>query len=228
MSGEVKQSGDRLSDYLKVLEAMNPAAAQVFVADTEDQFIVAVENALNEAIVRLETGAKMLMADDEPKLSWMLVQFLAAADIDASPETYHNGHVDVLVRHPRIPFSCIGECKLHKGYEYHVGGCKQLLDRYSSGRAKRGFCLDFFQVPGMYKKLEKLRESFRQKMPLRQQGDPADHGTIKGAFLSTHVHVTEARVEILHLGCNCYHAEVKAGGSAGDTAKPAGLAADGR
>lgn len=227
MSGELPQAGDRLSNYFKVLEATNPAAMQVFVADDEDQFILAVEIALNEAIVQLESGAKMLMAFDEPTLSWMLVRLLAAAAIDASPETYHNGHVDVLVRHPRISFSCIGECKLHHGYEYHVGACKQLLDRYSSGRAKRGFCLDFFQVPGMYKKLERLRESFRKKMPLRQQGDPADHGTIKGAFVSTHVHVTEALVEILHLGCNCYHAEVKTDGKAGQAAEPAGLPAEG-
>lgn len=228
MSREPQRAGYRLSDYLKVLEVMNPAALQVFVAETEDQFITAVENALNEAIVRLESGAKMLMTVDEPMLSWMLVNLLAAADIDASPETYHNGHVDVLVRHPRMPFSCIGECKLHGGYEYHVGGCKQLLDRYSSGRAKRGFCLDFFQVPGMYKKLEKLRESFRQKMPLQQQGDPTDHGTIKGAFVSKHLHVTESHVEILHLGCNCYHAIGKSPGNASQAAAPAGMAVEDR
>lgn len=202
-------SEDRLSNYFAMLEAKNPASMQLFVADDEVAFIAAVEFALNAVIVRLESGAKKLMALDEETLSWMLVNDLRAADIDACAEAYHNGHVDVLIRHPRLHFASIGECKLHNGYEYHVGGCKQLLFRYSSGRSRRGFCLDFFQVPGMYAKLEKLRDNFRAKKPLNQQGDPVAHGDIKGAFVSSHVHDTKAVVEILHVGCNSYHSEVK-------------------
>lgn len=219
---------ESLTSYFKFLEATNPAAAQVFVAESEDQFIEALEKAVNEAVVRLESGAKLLMTLDEPTLSWMLVGLLEAAGINASPETYHNGHVDVLVRHPRRPLVSIGECKLHDGYAYHVRGCKQLLDRYSSGRSKRGFCLDFFQVAGMYKKLANLKESFRENKPLRQQGEPEPHATIKGAFVSTHIHVTETPVEILHLGCNCYHVEVKSAGLPEKDAEPSGAPAEGR
>lgn len=223
------QKEDRLSNYVKWLEAVNPAAMQVFIADDEDQFIEAVERLLDEAIVGLESGANLLASMNEPTLSWMLVRLLAAAGTNASTETHHNGHVDVLIEHPRKPtFSCIGECKLHNGYKYHLAGCQQLLDRYSSGRARRGFCLDFFQVAGMYKKLEKLRERFRTDKPLRQQGDPAKHAAIKGAFVSTHLHVTETPVEILHLGCNCYHLGAKLVGSADNEAEPAGVPTDRR
>ena len=43
----------------------------------------------------------------------------------------------------------LGECKIHRGYQYHVDGCEQLL-RYCTGRELRAFCMDFFNITGAF------------------------------------------------------------------------------
>lgn len=199
-------SDESLHAYVAKLESVNPAALQVFASEDEGQFLEAVEGALAAAIGHVESGARRLSTLDEQGLSWILVKLLVAASIRATAEGYHNGHVDVTVEHERLPLIYLGECKIHDGYEWHLKGCTQVLDRYSSGRASRTFVLDFFKAKGMYEKLNALMGRFKTERPLRQQGDPRGHA-LKGAFVSTHMHWTETPVEILHIGCNTYHPE---------------------
>ena len=107
-----------------------------------------------------------------------------------------------------LPFEMLGECKIYGGFEHHCEGCQQLLTRYSNGRSRRSFCLDFFRKPEMYEKLDKLRRQFESEKPLDQVGLPVDH-KIKGAFLTAHRHFSATIIEVLHLGCNLYHPEAQ-------------------
>lgn len=200
-------NSDRLDAYVAYLEASCPPAIEVWAAATEDEFCAAVERAVESALMQLESGARRCGSMDELGLSWLLSELLTAASIPAVSEGYHNGHVDLTIKHPAgRPFLVLGECKIYRGYKHHCAGCKQLLVRYSSGRSARTFCLDFFQRPKMYEKLQRLRDAFNASRPLEQIDDAADHA-IKGAFVTLHKHFTAANVEVLHLGCNVYHPE---------------------
>src|SRR5205814_2885165 len=121
------------------------------------------------SVTQIESGARRCATLDELGLSWLLTQLLSAASIPTEAEGYHNGHVDVTIRHPLgRPFAFLGECKIYRGYEHHCDGCKQLLDRYSSGRFARTFCLEFVRSVGIYEKLQNLRDQFNSQRPLKQ------------------------------------------------------------
>ena len=203
-------TSDRLDAYFDHLKAVSPPSLRLWIAEDEVAFIAAAEDALLDAIVKMEKGARLYAQDDERKLSFTLVQLMSSASVPAVAEGYHNGHVDVAITHPaERPFIMLGECKRFDGFQYHCDGCSQLLVRYSSGRASRTFCLEFFQVRGMYAKLEGLQRDFNRNHPHKQKGAATAH-RIKGAFLTTHGHDSGSDVEVLHLGCNLYHAEAKA------------------
>ncbi|NLF73978.1 MAG: hypothetical protein GX575_33645 [Candidatus Anammoximicrobium sp.] len=196
---------DGLDAYLSYIRSVNPAGLQVWTSRTELEFCEAVERAVEFGIRDIEEGARVYNKLDEPGLSLMLTKFLECGGIPAIAEGYHNGHVDVTVRHPADIFpKVLGECKKWDGFKYHCQGCDQLLNRYESGRAHRGFCLEFLFVPGMYQKLQDLRAEFDRQQPHEQQKPSAEHW-IKGAFVTVHLHFTGTTVEILHLGCNVYH-----------------------
>lgn len=204
----IKPTSDRLDAYFDYLTAISPPSLRAWTATDEITFCSAVEDAIHLALTQIEAGAKLYHPLQERALSLLLTQFLTSASLPADAEAYHNGHVDVIVKHPAsLPFAMLGECKIYGGFEHHCEGCEQLLTRYSNGRSRRTFCLDFFRKPEMYKKLQRLREQFENERPLDQVGVPADH-KIKGAFLTAHRHFTATILEVLHLGCNLYHPEM--------------------
>jgi hypothetical protein len=201
-------NSDRADAYFDYIRATNPPAFQVWLAANESEFQTAVEGALELYVSRLEAGARFYQQLGEIALSFTLSNLFCVGGVPTTSETYHNGHVDIVITHPTLTkLLMLGECKIYGGYGVHLQGCTQLLKRYMSGRAMRGFCLDFFKTPGMYEKLAGLRSGFDTQKPLEQMGVAKAH-TIKGAFLTVHVHFTGSQTEILHVGCNVFHPEV--------------------
>jgi hypothetical protein len=189
-----------LERLLGLLEGHNSHLKDLLLAKTESEFIVATEGAIERAMKAIENGSKEYATLNEPGLSHLLADFLNLMGWRATAETNNNGHVDVVVecafgRH----WKYLGECKLHKGYQYHVDGCEQLLG-YCTGREPRAFCMDFIESTDAFKKMAKLRVEMDQQLPLKQKAAGADHG-IRGGFVTSHDHVSGAVVEILHLGC---------------------------
>lgn len=198
---------DRAKAYFEYIKAINPPAFRVWMARNEKAFFSAVEGALEMYVFRMQTRARQYFAHSELDLSSTLADLFWAGGVPAAPEAYHNGHVDVVVTHPTLAkLTLLGECKIYGGYELHLQGCRQMLERYMTGMPKRGFCLDFYKIAGMYEKLRELRVEFDQRKPLRQTGLSKPH-SIEGAFLTGHIHFTKAECEILHLGCNVFHPE---------------------
>ena len=190
-----------LDRLLALLEVHNSSLLDLLRAKTEQEFFGATEGAIERAMKTIENGSKEYSKLNEPGLSHLLTDFLNLSGYRATAETNNNGHVDVVVecgfgRHWRY----LGECKLHKGYQYHVDGCAQVLG-YCTGREQRAFCMDFFDKPGAFKKMAKLRKDIDTKRPLDQTATSSDHGIV-GGFLTSHEHVSGAVVEILHLGCS--------------------------
>lgn len=192
-------------DYFKFLEAKNPPILRIWVAANESDYMDAVEDAIEQGIRQIEEGARRYGSLDEIGLSLLLSQLLTAGGVQALAEGYHNGHVDIILSDPTGRFGkMLGECKIYRGPRYHCDGCGQLLNRYHSGRTRRGMCLDFFLTDGMYAKLGELRKHVDHELPHRQQRASADH-KIKGGFVTPHMHFTETEVEVLHCGCNVFH-----------------------
>lgn len=190
-----------LTRLVSVHEANNPNFWTDLQAQTEEEFIDAAESTIERAIRKIEEGAKQYSSLKEPGLSKLLADFLSMAGYQATAESSINGHVDVVIEHSfGRPWKYLGECKMHRGFKYHVDGCKQLLG-YCTGRELRAFCLDFFSVAGMYKKLAELRQQMDAERPLLQTEKSTNH-RIKGAFLTSHTHDGGSAVELLHLGCS--------------------------
>ncbi len=194
-------SDSSLERLLGLLEGHNSNLKDLLLAKTEPEFIVATEAAIERAMKTIENGAKEYATLNEPGLSHLLADFLCLMGWRATAETNNNGHVDVVLecafgRH----WKYLGECKLHKGYQYHVDGCQQLLG-YCTGREPRAFCMDFIGAPDAFKKMKKLRAAMDEQRPLKQRAAGADH-RILGGFVTSHDHASGAVVEILHLGCS--------------------------
>lgn len=190
-----------LERLLGILQGYNSNLLDLLRATTEREFITATEGAIERAMKTIENGSKEYSTLNEPGLSHLLADCLNLMGWRATAETNNNGHVDVIVecafgRHWRY----LGECKLHKGYQYHVDGCKQLL-AYCTGRESRAFCMDFINATDAYKRIKKLRAEMDEKRPLKQKAAGVDH-SISGAFLTRHDHHSGAVVEILHVGCS--------------------------
>lgn len=180
------------------------------ISKTEAEFIQAVELALVNAMGLLETLSPMsdvgVLQLREELLSGFLCQLMVAMDVEAANDGYHGGHVDLTIRHPRRKYLvALGECKIWDGYVWHVKGCRQLLDRYLTGRQRRGFCIEFFTIANMMGILKGLSEEYASKRPLELSGEPRPHEWIDGAFITRHPHSSGAMIEICHVGCNMFH-----------------------
>jgi hypothetical protein len=185
-----------------LLEAHNPNIVELLHARTEEDFLGATENAIERAIRTIESGGKQYKKLDERGLSLLFADFLNLAGYQATAERNNNGHVDVVIEHAfGGRWKYLGECKIHRGFQYHVDGCRQLLG-YCTGRERRAFCLDFFTIADMFQKLLALRKDMDEKRLLAQTAESANH-KIAGAFVTVHRHAgSGGDVEIVHLGCS--------------------------
>lgn len=205
MTDWTDQPDNTLREFIRYLDSLLPGTALVYFSTDEAQFVEGVEVALDLAIRTLEQNAATHARLGELALSTMLTDLLRQSGIPCEKESYRNGHVDIAVGHPRMKqYQYLGECKIYAGFKRHCNGCSQLLSRYSSGRDLRGFLLEFFNRPGMYRLLDKLKKRFDLDGPLGMSGSSREHRQIKGAFLSVHRHFTDSKVEVLHLGCSLY------------------------
>lgn len=199
MNAEVAEDSS-LVRLFGILETHNPNLLQLLKAETEEAFVVATEAALERATRTIESGAKQYARLDERGLSTLLTDLLIAAGYHATPERNINGHVDVVIEHYfGRRWKYLGECKIHKSFQYHVDGCKQLLG-YCTGRELRAFCLDFFRSGTMFEKLNKLRRRMDLEKPLSQSKQSVLH-SIQGGFVTAHAHASGRDVELLHFGC---------------------------
>ncbi len=183
-----------------ILQVLNPGIRELLLAETQPKFIDATEHAIERAIRRIENASKEYSKLGERGLSQLLVDFLSSAGYRATAETNNNGHVDVLVEDAfGRGWRYLGECKLYRGYKYHVDGCEQLLG-YCTGRDPRAFLMGFFDRQGGFTKMDQLRVDLDARLPLQQTAQSCGH-RISGAFLTCHKHESGFDVEILHLAC---------------------------
>jgi hypothetical protein len=192
-----------IADYF---DRFAPPQLRVLLADSEAEYVDAVEASLESAIQHMEAGAAFNCNRDERALVHELVGCLGGGGLAAQNEAHSNGHVDVTVAHWRHNgWRVLGECKIYDGPAYHVEGCEQLLKRYATGRLPRTFCLDFVKDPEIRQKMQGIRDQMDADRPL-QQRDVSHNHAMRWAFVTTHGHDSGEDVAILHVGCNIHQA----------------------
>lgn len=187
-----------------LLQSHNPELVALLSARSQEDFVAAVEQGLARAIITIQSGSTQYRDLDERGLSLLLADLLNHSGFSATAERRNNGHCDVVVEH-LLPgrWRYLGECKLHRGPQYHIDGCEQVLG-YCGGHEIRTFCLDFFTVKEMYGKLASLRAHFDSQLPLSQIGASKEYPPTRGAFVTEHPLTSGASIEILHVGCNVF------------------------
>jgi hypothetical protein len=190
-----------IADYL---DRFSPPQLRVMLANSDAEFVDAVEASLESAVQHMEAGASFNHNRDERALVHELVGCLAGGGLLAQNEAHSNGHVDVTVVHwQHHGWRVLGECKIYHGPAHHLDGCQQLLSRYATGRLPRSFCLDFVKEPEIRQKMQGIRDQMDANRPLNQRDTSRDHA-MRWAFLTTHGHSSGEEVAILHVGCNIH------------------------
>lgn len=194
-----------IEDYLN---RFGPPQLRVFLAASDIEFVDAVEASLESAIQHMEAGATFNHNRDERALVHELVGCLAGGGLSALNEAHSNGHVDVTIVHwQHNGWRVLGECKIYHGPAYHLEGCQQILNRYTTGRLPRTFCLDFVQEAEIRQRMQGIRDHMDTHRPMNQNGIARNHA-MRWAFLTIHRHTSGEDVSILHIGCNLQPANV--------------------
>lgn len=135
---------DSFQSYIAFISSTNPPAFAAWKSQTEEEFICAVEQALESYLRQVEDGVREFRILAEVGLSGLIAKMFISGGIPTVPEGNVRGHVDLVIQHPaELAFRVLGECKIWDGPEWHLKGCEQLLKRYMTGREFRSFCLDF-------------------------------------------------------------------------------------
>lgn len=191
---------------VEMLKNKAPEYLDLLTVQTEADFDEALGPLIEKAISHLEKNSGNFEPLNEVALTAVLVGVLMIPGLSVTQETHSNGHVDLTITadHCFPRKMRLGEAKIYKGYEYHVAGMSQLLDRYSTGRESSGFLIVYFKKANISGLLAELRENMDSKLPLKQQG-PTENQPLKWSFLSHHEHSSGENLQINHIGCNLFN-----------------------
>jgi hypothetical protein len=179
------------------------AAWRVWLAQSQDGFIKAVEKLLEESIDHLEKNAKNYGKLGETGLSAVVVAYVNRFGIRADNEPNSNGHVDIHIENAfRRALSVCGEAKVYDGPVYHVIGLGQVLD-YATGRCRFGFVIEYVKSSGTAAgAADEIEKHMNTVLPERQKGNAVKHAEIELALTTTHGHRRGHDLHILHLIAN--------------------------
>ncbi len=188
------------------IERKAPEYLDLLTAETDAEFEKAFDAVLGKAVAQLERQKTNFVELGEVGLTGALAMALSIPGLTVTPEPHSNGHVDLMI----VADHCVperiklGEAKIYDGPQYHLGGLKQLLDRYTTGREGRGLLIVYFRKADIAGLVKKLREQMDADVPCAQQGKTMDH-ILKWSFLSTHKLTTgDDGHEVSHIRCNLY------------------------
>lgn len=182
-----------------------PSLAQLFRADTPEEFDDFLEQHFADCVRRMEAEAHHLAADNEEKLSAFLAAALSMPGLNVKREAYSNGCVDLTIANQKVinADERLVEAKIFNGYGRHVGALNQLLARYSTGRHPTGYVIEYVKKAGIAGLVKELRRRSDEELPERQSGATKDHPT-KWTYLSDHYHASEEVVRVVHMSVNLH------------------------
>ena len=194
-----------LYNYIELTKKLSRETLDLVTANTENEFDIAFDNWLTQAISKMEANKLNFNSLDENGLSAVLAASLTTGEISVTQEQNSNGHVDLTIKlnNSAFPRTKLGEAKIWRGKEYHIKGLDQLLNRYTTGRECRGFVISYVKQKDITGLFIDLRKHIDSSKPFNLEGLCLDHN-IKWSFLSNHKHNSGELIAVCHIGCNLF------------------------
>ena len=169
---------------------------------SQKEFIKRLEDIVDQAVRRAEEDADLLHDACEELISRYVVRQLERAGYQASCETNHRGHVDMLVRSIDPEYTWLCESKIHRKYDDLIEALNQLTTRYSTGRDRDAGIMIVIRA----KACNRVISSWRTRLV-----DHTDHkiATIdkraqNRGFRSSHVLPSGSKLRVRHFALHMY------------------------
>lgn len=182
-----------------------PALRGILMADDAQQFDNLLEQYIEQCVDGMEAEAHHLHPDSEEKLSAFLAARLSHPGLDVRREGYTNGRVDLTIRQEGVVGGQVrlAEAKIYNGPAYHSEALDQLINRYSTGRPRTGYVIEYFKKAEIAKLVAGLRSHADRNLPVRQEGATIDH-PMKWAYQSQHRHASAELLRVVHVNVNLH------------------------
>jgi len=199
---------DNLKDVYDHLQKRAPEVIDLATAVSEEEFAAFLDRLLERAASEMEASSNEFCDLDEVGLSAIVaISLNGMPGIRVIREGHSNGHVDLTIT---IDLTSpiqrrLAEAKIEDGPSYHVKGLDQLLGRYSTGRDRYAWLLEYVKKPNIKNRLEAIRAHLDKVKPRNQKGDCRDHDQhLKWFFHSDHLHSSGEQITVTHVGINLY------------------------
>lgn len=194
--------GGTFYDLIDQLRQRSPQHLDLFASLSDDEFQVAFNALLGNALAGMEESTSHFHGLDEPALSTVLRLAILVPGLSVSLEQHSNGHADLTFESYRLGIArrILGEAKIYDGPKYHLDGLKQLLG-YMTGRELSGLMVVYMKKANGSKLLKKIRDEMDATKPEKQQGATKPH-SLKWAFNSKHQHSSGETIQVGHVACN--------------------------
>ena len=192
-------------NLINLIKNKAPEYLNLLTAESDEDFDEALDSIVEQAVMKLEQNGKNLKSLDEVGLTAFLASGVSIPGLTVTQETNSNGHVDLMIvaDHCYPARTKLAEAKIYDGPQNHIDGLEQLLDRYTTGRERRGFLIEYVRKKNIAQLVEGLRAAMDAKLPCQQTGETVEH-KIKWSFLSNHVHSCGETLGVCHVSCNLY------------------------
>jgi hypothetical protein len=197
---------DSAAAFFERMRQKTPELLALLSAETDEEFDSALNPVLEKAVRHLEENKKNFTKLKEEGLTAALAGNIRILNlIQVEQETNSNGHVDLIIK----SIACrqekvrLGEAKIYDGFEYHISGLEQLIDRYSTGRDPSGILIEYIRKANIKKLVNDLRNRMDKELPLQQTDKSAEH-KIKWSFITYHKHSSGEDLKVQHICCNLF------------------------
>lgn len=192
---------------LRTLFDWFPGLRGILEADDAQQFDNYLEQHIEQCVRGMEAEAHHLSNDSEEKLSAFLAAALRHPGLGVRRESYSNGRVDLTIWQEGVirGQERLAEAKIYDGPAYHVAALEQLIKRYSTGRMRSGYVVEYVKKRGIETLVDDLRKHANNNKPVDQYGTTADH-PMKWTYESKHKHSSAALLRVVHVNVNLHRA----------------------
>lgn len=187
-----------------------PELRKLFQASAPEDFDAFLDLHFERCVQRMEAEAHHLNGDGEEKLSAFLAAALSLPSLSVVREGYSNGRVDLTIRSESLlsPEQRLAKAKIYDGAAYHVKAIDQLISRYSTGRQRVGYVIEYVKKPGIASLVTTLRKQADKDFPISQCGATKNHA-MQWAYVSEHSHLSEQVIRVVHINVNLARRSIK-------------------
>lgn len=184
---------DSLASLKGALGNSTPVQIMVDMAFATDhaQRLSLVERAIDWICQEFVKTSHVRQEMSEDGLTIEIVTSLKAMGFQAAHDTQYGGHCDIIIE-AKDEFLWIAEAKIHKSYDWLLGGFEQLDRRYSTGLVGQDSGEMIIYCFGQ--RADLVLAEFQKRLEAARKDVAFDSSVANGLFRrSTHVHINTGR-----------------------------------